>query len=130
MISSTGQTLGLVTNTAANLGGLDVAQAQPITFSVGATYKRDTPYGVFAITGNEHYNARYPLVPDNAIHAGAYNLVDAALLWTAPNKHYDVQLYVRNLLNQYTIINALESTSYEVTPGAPRIFGVTFGVHY
>ena len=71
------------------------------------------------------------LVPDNAIHAGAYNLVDAALLWTAPNKHYDVQLYVRNLLEPvYTIINALESNSYEVTPGAPRIIGVTFGVHY
>ena len=128
--SSTGQLLGLVVNTPANLAGLDVAQAQPITFSVGATYKKETPYGVFALTGNEHYNSRYPLVPDNAIHAGAYNLVDAALFWTTPNKHYDVQLYVRNLLDQYTIINALESNSYEVTPGAPRIFGVTFGVHY
>ena len=128
--SRTGQMLGLVVNTPANLAGLDVAQAPPITFSVGATYKKETPYGVFALTGNEHYNNRYALVPDNAIHAGAYNLVDAALLWTAPNKHYDVQLYVRNLLNQYTIINALESTSYEVTPGAPRIFGLTLGVHY
>ena len=130
VLSGAGQPLGLVINTPANLAGLDVAQAQPITFSVGATYKKETSYGVFALTGNEHYNSRYPLVPDNAIHAGAYNLVDAALLWTAPNKHYDVQLYVRNLLNQYTIINALESNSYEVTPGAPRIFGVTFGVHY
>ena len=130
VLSGAGQPLGLVINTPANLAGLDVAQAQPITFSVGATYKKETSYGVFALTGNEHYNSRYPLVPDNAIHAGAYNLVDAALLWTAPNRHYDVQLYVRNLLNQYTIINALESNSYEVTPGAPRIFGVTFGVHY
>ena len=130
VLSSTGQPLGLVVNTPANLAGRNVAQAQPITFSVSATYKKDTPYGVFSITGNEHYNARYPLVPDDAIHAGAYNLVDAALLWTAPSKRYDVQLYVRNLLNQYTIINALESTSYEVTPGAPRIFGLTLGFHY
>ena len=128
--SSTGQVLGLVVNTPANLAGRNVAFAQPITFSLGATYKRDTPYGVFALTGNEHYNSRYPLTPDNVIHAGAYNLVDAALLWTAPNKHYDVQLYVRNLLNQYTFINAMETSADEVTPGAPRIFGVTFGVHY
>ncbi len=128
--SSTGQLLGRVVNTPANLAGRDVAFAQPIVFSLGATYKRDTPYGVFAITGNEHYNARYPLTPDNVIHAGAYNLVDSAVIWTTPNKHYDVQVYVRNLLNQYTFINAMETSAYEVTPGAPRIFGVTFGAHF
>ncbi len=130
VMSSTGQLLGRVVNTPANLAGRDVAFAQPITFSLGATYKRDTPYGAFAITGNEHYNARYPLTPDNVIHAGAYNLVDSAVIWTAPNKHYDVQVYVRNLLNQYTFINAMETSADEVTPGAPRIFGVTFGAHF
>ena len=130
VLSSTGQPLGLVVNTPANLAGRDVAYAQPITFSVGATYKKETPYGVFALTGNEHYNSRYPVSPDNAIHGTAANLVDAALLWTTPDKHYDVQLYVRNLLNKYTIINGLESNSYEVTPGPPRIYGLTLGVHY
>ena len=114
----------------ANLAGLTVYNSPPISFSVSAVYKKETQYGVFALTGNEHFSSAYPISPDGTLTEHADNLVDASLLWTAPNRHYDVQLYVRNLLNRYTFVNGLESSSFAVIPGTPRLFGVTFGVHY
>ena len=122
--------LGAPHTVAANLAGYTVYNTPPITISLSAVYKKETSYGTFALTGNDHFNSAYSLSPDATIKEGAHNLVDASLLWTAPNKRYDVQLYVRNLLDEYTFINAIESNSFEVNFGPPRTFGVVVGLHY
>ena len=125
-----GMLVGVVNSVVGNLAGLPVYNTPPVTISLGATYKIDTRYGAFALTGNEHFNSRYHLAADGSISEGAHNLVDAALIWTAPSKRYDVQFYVRNLLNEYTFANGLVSNSYAVYPGAPRSFGVILGAHF
>ena len=130
-VAGTAYTLGAPVVTAnANLAGYTVYNSPPITISLSAVYKKETPYGVFALTANEHYSSSYPISADAILTEHADNLVDASLLWTAPNKHYDVQFYVRNLLDRYTFINSIESNSFAVVPGTPRVFGVTLGVHY
>ena len=130
-VGGTTYTLGVpITATNINLAGFTVYNTPPITFSISAVYKVETAYGNFALTANEHYSSPYPLSPDNTLKERADNLVDASLLWTAPSKRYDVQLYVRNLFDRYTFINGIETNSFAVVFGTPRVFGITLGVHY
>jgi outer membrane receptor protein involved in Fe transport len=70
------------------------------------------------------------MASDNSIRQGQHTLVDMSLNWTSVDKHYDVNLFVRNLTNQYTYAAALVSSNFAVVPGAPRTFGVTLGYHY
>jgi iron complex outermembrane receptor protein len=126
-----GVLVGTVISVPCSLNGYDVALAVPLSASLGFVYNFETSYGSLALGANYHYNARHTLTPDGSIYAPKANLVDANLTWTAPNKHYDILLYVKNLTNVYTYANAaVSANSFAYVPGPPRIFGVTFGLHY
>ena len=125
-----GETIGAPKSVVCNLAGYRVAYSPPISANLGFTYKYDAAFALFALNFNNHYTAGYPLFADDSISERAKNLIDASLMATAPDKRYNVQVYVRNLTNQYTFTNGLTSNSFEVVPGAPRTFGVTFGYHY
>ena len=114
----------------ANLAGLTVYNSPPVSISLGAVYKKETPYGTFAVTGNDHITSAYPISPDSTLKERPLNLVDASFLWTNPTKRYDFQIYIRNVFDRYTFINGLESNSFTVEPGTPRVFGATVGVHF
>ena len=113
-----------------NLAGYDVPFAAPFSASLGATYTLETGSGNFSLSGNDHYNSPYSMTADNSIRQGRHHIVDASLNWTAPNKRYDVSLFVRNLTGAYTYAAAIVSTNFSVVPGPPRTFGGTLGVHF
>lgn len=113
-----------------NLAGCDVPFAAPFSASIGFTYTIDTARGAFSLSGNDHYNTPYALVADNSIRQNRHHVVDASLNWTAPNKRYDVNLFVRNLTNQYVYAVGQTNTNFTVVPLAPRTFGASVGFHY
>ena len=119
-----------MTTVGCNLAGNRIAYSPPISANIGLAYKVDTAAGLLSFNVNDHYTARRPMWPDNSISDPAHNLVDASVLGTAPDKHYDLQLYVRNLTNEYTFVGGQASNSFEVVPGPPRTYGFTFGYHY
>jgi iron complex outermembrane recepter protein len=125
-----GETVGAVHSVPCNLAGYRIQYSPPISANIGFTYKVDATFAGLSFNVNDHYSSRYPLAPDNSISEPAKNLVDASVKATAPNKHYDLQLYVRNLTNQYTYVGGLASNSFSVIPGPPRTYGLTFGYHY
>ncbi len=112
-----------------NLAGFDVPFAAPVSASLGATYTLDTARGVFSLSANDHYNSPYSMTVDSSIRQGRHDLVDLSLNWTAPNKRYDVNLFVRNLTSQYTYAAAVVSSNFAVVPGPPRTFGGSVGIH-
>jgi|GEM_PF-1736998 len=113
-----------------NLAGYKIPFAAPLSASIGATYVVDTSAGSFSLSGNDHYNSPYALVADNSMRQGRHHILDASLNWTSVNKIFDVNLFVRNLTNEYTYAAAIESANFTVIPGAPRTFGFTVGYHY
>lgn len=126
-----GVLVGTVITVPCNLAGYRVAFAAPFSASLGLTYSLDTAHGRFAFNVTDRYVDRYPLTPDNTIKAPAANTVDASITWTAPDTHYDVQLYGQNLTDTYTYVAGYEAaSSFAIVPGAPRVYGVTFGFHY
>ena len=116
--------------TTCNLGGTRIPQAPPVSASLGATYRFDTDVGAFSFSGNDHYTSRYLLYQGADIYQSPHHIIDLSLSWVSVDKHYDVNLFVRNLTKQYTFGSSIVSTSYSVTPGAPRTFGATVGFHY
>ncbi|MGY2737036.1 TonB-dependent receptor [Sphingomonas sp. UYP23] len=113
-----------------DLAGFDVPFAAPVSASLRATYTFDTTRGDFSLSVNDHYNSPYSMTVDSSIRQGRHNIVDLSLNWTAPSKRYDVNLFVRNLTNQYTYAAAVVSSNFAVVPGPPRIFGGSFGFHF
>ena len=124
-----GVTVGKATTVACNLAGNAVPFAAPFSASIGLVYTLDTAHGKFAFSANDHYNSRYSMVADGSMWQNAHHVVDTSLNWTDPSKRYDVNLFVRNLTKQYVYAVATESSNFTIVPGAPRTFGVTFGVH-
>lgn len=121
---------GAVIQQNVNLAGYALPFAAPVSASLGATYTLLTNAGSFALSANGRYNESYAMASDNSIRQGQHTLVDMSLNWTSTDKHYDVNLFVRNLTNQYTYAAALVSSNFAVVPGAPRTFGATLGYHY
>ena len=124
-------TVGALVTTTCNFAGNRVAYAPPFSASIGATYKLETPSaGVFTFNINDRYNSPYPLSGDNFAIQGRHHLVDASIAWLSPSAHLDAQFFVRNLTNQYTYATGLVSNVIQVTPGAPRTYGVAVGYHF
>ena len=113
-----------------NLAGFAAPFAAPFSASFGFTYKFDTPIGNFAFSGNDHYTSPYALVADRSILQTRHHVLDASLNWTSPDKHYDLNLFVRNLTKQYYYVVGQASSSLTVVPGAPQTYGATLGFHF
>ena len=127
-----GVTVGAPTSVACNLAGYTTPFSPPQSGNIGFRYIVDTSYGSWALSANDSYNSRYPVVADATIYQPPHNVVDASLTWTSARKDFDVQVWARNLTSEYTYVVAFanSSGSYYITPGAPRTFGVTLGYHY
>ncbi len=123
-------TVGSVINTTpANLAGFTPQNAPPFTASIGFVYAFDTAAGTWSLSANDHYNSRYAKTNDDSIYDNSHNLVDLSLGWTATNKRYDVNLWVKNLGDEYVYAVGQISNNFTIVPGAPRTFGATIGVH-
>ena len=124
-----GLTVGAPITAICNLAGRQLPYAPSVSGSVGFIYNLDTRIGAWALVGNDHFSSAYPLVADGSIREGEHHIIDASLTWTAPDKRFDVQLFVRNLTNQYTFTAGLVTSVFYVSPGAPRTYGITIGAH-
>ena len=119
-----------VTSVPCSLAGYKVQQAPPFSATVGVSYSIEKPSGTYTASANNSYTARTPLIQDDAAYNPRHDLVDLSLNWTAPNKRYDINLFVRNLTKAYYFAAFSESSSYAVVPGAPRTFGGSIAAHY
>ena len=128
-VDSRGVLVGTVVNTLCNLAGATPQFSAPVSATIGAVYNIDTRVGSFTLSANDHYNASYPTSAQYVVN-DAHQLVDASIGWTAPNKRYDVQFWVKNLTNQYVYAIGQVAASFVFAPGAPRTFGATLGAHF
>ncbi len=128
----TGRVLGGAVTTPCSLNGYRMPRAPRFTANIGVTYRLPTGVGDFVANATDTYNSGFFWEVDNRLRQAAYHQVSATLTWTPPRKHFDIQLFVKNLNNPYYLAGVVEASAGsadEYTPGEPRTFGARLGFH-
>lgn len=117
--------LGGTVSSTCNLSGFRLPQAPEFSYSLGVTYRFDTPIGNFEANVNDGYKSSFVWEPDNRLKQGAYHLINASLTWTEPSGRMSVQGFVRNLGGEYYFVSAANGGGNDAyVPGAPRTYGM------
>ncbi len=128
--TASGVTIGLPKTVTCNLAGFQVPNAPKFSGGIGFSYAIQTEAGKFALSANDRFNVGYPMTPGGEIRQAKLHIVDASLLWTSPSRSFDINFWARNLLGEYIYGTAQAGRDLIITPGAPRTYGVTLGVHF
>jgi iron complex outermembrane receptor protein len=80
---------------------------------------------------NGKYTSRYYWEPSNRLKQKPTFIVNGSATWTAPSRAWDVTVWVNNATDvQYSLfINDGYLGGDVHTPSAPRMYGVTLGLH-
>ena len=128
---TTGPLTGGNTVCSVDLAGNRTTRAPKLTFSSSATYTLPTNSGDFSLNGTLYHNSGFFWEPDNRLRQPQHDLLNASLSWIAPSKKYEMRVYGKNLLNEYYLAYASESTTRDsYSPEMPRNYGVELTVHY
>ncbi|MBV8804582.1 MAG: TonB-dependent receptor [Sinobacteraceae bacterium] len=108
---------------------------------LGATYEVPVSYGSWRLNvgWNWQSTTSLMLITDSHGYQPAYNLVDARLSWTSPNKAWEVSVYGTNLTgthyytygqyNNKTFPTTIPRQSFFVV-GDPRIYAAEIAYHF
>lgn len=125
----TAAVLGGVASVACNLAGSPLPMSPKYSLVLGFSYELATDVGTFNWVGNDSYKSRYSFVPDNTLQQRPMQIIDTSVKWKLPNSRFDVQLFVKNLTNQYRWVSAQAASTDVYVPGEPRTVGITLGYH-
>lgn len=127
-----GSPSGTVPTFLGSVTGNNIPYSPDFVGNVAADYKFDLAGGATNLNVTYQYNDGYFTEPDNIVSQKGFSLLSASLRWKAPNEHYSVSLWGKNLTNASVIQNELtlgfgpHYSSYL----APRTYGVTVGVNF
>lgn len=128
---STGAPTGGNRQCPSDLSGNRTARSPKFSGSISATYKLPTEIGDFAVTGSLYHNSGFFWDAGNRTVQKSYQLLNSTLSWTAPSGTYEFKVWGKNLLNTYYYAYGAESTSgAQVSPEAPRTYGISATVHF
>ncbi len=104
----------------------------------GVTWAGNLAGGELSVTPSVSYRSDYHLfdAPDPILDEDAYTLVDVAAIWTAPNGHYQVGLYGKNLTDEvykvggYNFAGATFNNSISAFYGPPRTYSAQVTLRY
>jgi iron complex outermembrane receptor protein len=102
------------------------------------TWAGDLAGGEVTITPSVSYRSEFNLfdAPDPVLDQEGYTLVDVAAIWTAPEGHYQLGLYGRNLTDEeykiggYNFAGASFNNSISAFYGPPRTWSAQLTVRY
>ncbi len=124
----TSPTTGVGVGRPVDNSGNDLQRTPKATGNIGFDWKIPTEKsGEFGLSGNYAYNDGFFFEPDNQYREPAYSLVNMELRWTAPEEHFTVRAWVKNLLDKqyYTLIRTASGLPPYGSPGSPRTYGAT-----
>lgn len=112
-------------------GGHRIINAPRWTASGSIDYKIPTQFGEFVYDLSGSYRSLAFVSADNRLAIPGYVVFNTTLTWTAPNNHYNVQLWVHNLFNEAYYASRVETAVGDLQYLAPpRTFGVTLGAKF
>lgn len=114
-----------------DLSGERMVRAPKFAGNIGVSYRHDLANGgdlTFAV--NDSYNSGFAFEITQKIKQEAYHWVTASAKWRSADDRYWVQLWGKNLADEYVVVYATRPSSDTYSPGAPRTYGVTLGVNF
>ena len=118
---------GGATLTVIDATGNRIPQSQGFAGTLAADYEHAVSFGTLHFNLTANYNGDYKFEPDNFLTQGAYTLLNTSLTWRSADSKYSVQIWGRNLFDEFVLNNASsQAPGYPVSYGQPpRTFGVT-----
>jgi len=118
-----------------DLSGNTTRMSPEWSFSFHPTYEFSVGGGTLAVGANAAYKGKqyHSEFNDDRLSSEAYTLVDANILYTAPNEHYTVNLWGKNLTDEFVWAGSYVVASTRTIGGTllpPRTYGVTLGVRF
>jgi outer membrane receptor protein involved in Fe transport len=120
------------------LSGTTIEGDSVWTATASATYRTELPFqhltALYYIDGR--FNSPYQtsaLNPSGVSKQGQFTVINGRIGISPPNERWSLELFARNLLDQYYIVGSFavpEQNNYAVYPGEPRTFGATMRVKY
>ena len=108
------------------------------TATASATYRTELPFqhltALYYLDGR--FNSPYQtsaLSPSGVSKQGQFTVINGRIGISPPNERWSLELFARNLLDQYYIVGSFavpEQNNYAVYPGEPRTVGATMRVKY
>ena len=99
--------------------------------NLGSNYKVDVHGGSLDLNGNIYYNSGFATDADNTVKQHHFAQLGASATWTAPDQHFSVGLFGRNLTNKRVLTDgAATMTGHLVFYAPPRTYGVTAGYKF
>jgi iron complex outermembrane receptor protein len=110
--------------------GRELPGTPKLTLNVGLIYKIDMARGAVTFAGNWYHNSGFYWEAEDRLRQGAYQLLNASAEWAAPNGHWGVRIWGKNLNNEKYLTFAQSSSSGDLgSPADPRTYGATLIVH-
>ena len=118
---------------ACDLSGNKTVMTPPFSLSLSVVYTIPTSIGEFDLAASWLHTGRQYFEPDNIRFSRQplYDNVNASVKYS-PSEHFDVRLWVSNLLDEkyYSYIGNSATSGTKGSPAAPRTYGVTLGAHF
>lgn len=121
-----GPILGGVVSVPCDLAGHTPPSAPELSYSLSVTYAFDTSIGGFSLNASDSYKSDYFWEPGNRLRQDAFHVVNASVTWTALNPAFSVQLFGRNLADEFYFASGAEGAAGNdlQVPAPPRSYGV------
>lgn len=130
-LSTTGPRSGGNLTCTADLSGNRTPRAPKFTASTSVTYTMPTDIGDISGNVSLYHNAGFFWESDNRFRQPRYNLLNASIGWTSPDKKFEARIYARNLLDEYYYSYFSETSTRDAgSPEMPRNFGGSLSVHF
>lgn len=111
--------------------GNKLVNTPDFTFNLALNHKLDLAGGKLDTNVSWAYNDGYFWAVDNRERQKSYSLFNAQIVWTAPDAHYNIRGWVRNLTDKKYLLTLNENGSGdEGSPAPGRTYGVSLGVEF
>ncbi len=131
-VSAGGYAAGLCPAISGDATGHRLVQVPKWRLSGGVNYTLEASAGKASLDLNASYTGKYFWDADNLLAQRGYTLINASLTLTpASNENLSVRLWANNITTRkyYTYeLPVSGGAGYIAAPGAPRTFGVEFGI--
>lgn len=115
-----------------NAEGNELPSAPEFSGYAGFEYTIPSSVGNFGVTAHLYHNNGMSAEIDNRVKFDSYTILNGSISWTAPDEHWNVRLWGKNLTDEYYYkqssgqANALDIGG----PADPRTYGVTVGYQF
>ena len=112
--------------------GNDIENTPKYTINVGPSYKIPTFLGDFTASLNYYHNSGFYAEPGNRVRQGAYDLLNADILFVPKNyPHVSVDVWGKNLTDTVYDSELQETQAGDLRlAAAGETYGFTVGLHY